>query len=104
MTCSCPLKLNTLHTSLPFSWKCRSFPKEEKRLLPAGLASAVTPTQEWYRGSEGVEGPEATRASAASPWCSRGHVLTTSAGLKHWFKNTKGGWSHPCLPHAYLFL
>lgn len=30
---------------LPLFWKSRSLPKEEKGLLPAGLAAGVTPTQ-----------------------------------------------------------
>lgn len=104
MICCCPLKFNTLHVSLQFFWKSRSFPKEDQGLLPVGLAAGVTPTQEWHQLSEGVDDPEATYASAAGPWGSHGHVLTTSAGLTHWFKNTKGARTHPCLPHVYLLL
>lgn len=43
-----------------FLWKSRSFPKEEKGLLPAGPAADVTPTQECHQGNEGAEGPETT--------------------------------------------
>lgn len=44
---------------LPFFWKSKSFPKEEKGLLPAGLAAGVTPTQEWHQESETPAAPGA---------------------------------------------
>lgn len=66
------------------------------------MADAVTPTQQWHQGTEGVDDLEATWASDVLPWGPHSHMLTTSTGLTHWFKNSEGTWTHPCLPHAYL--